>query len=62
MRPAGFVVATAVLFVAVAYALGSRRFALNAAVGLVLCAVTYVVFTRGLGLVLPAGVLGDLLG
>jgi putative tricarboxylic transport membrane protein len=62
MRPAGFVVATAVLFVAVAYALGSRRFALNAAVGLVLCAVTYVVFTRALGLVLPAGVLGDLLG
>jgi putative tricarboxylic transport membrane protein len=62
IRPAGFVVATAVLFVAVAYALGSRRFALNAAVGLVLCAVTYVVFTRGLGLVLPAGVLGHLFG
>ena len=50
------------LFVAVAYALGSRRIVLNAAVGLVLCAVTYVAFTRGLGLVLPAGVLGDLLG
>ena len=58
MRPAGFVIATAVLFVAVAYALGSRRIVLNAAVGLVLCAITYVAFTRGLGLVLPAGVLG----
>ena len=57
MKPAGFVVASAVLFVAVAYALGSRRFVLNAAVGLVLCAATYVAFTRGLGLVLPAGVL-----
>jgi putative tricarboxylic transport membrane protein len=62
MQPAGFVIATTVLFVAVAYALGSRRILLNAAVGLVLCAVTYVAFTRGLGLVLPAGVLGALAG
>jgi putative tricarboxylic transport membrane protein len=62
MRPAGFVIATAVLFVAVTYALGSRRPALNAAVGLVLCAATYFAFTRGLGLVLPAGVLATLLG
>jgi putative tricarboxylic transport membrane protein len=62
MRPAGFVIASAVLFVAVAYAFGSRRLALNAAVGLVLCTVTYVAFTRGLGLVLPAGVLGTLFG
>jgi putative tricarboxylic transport membrane protein len=62
IKPVGFVVASAVLFVAVAYAFGSRRLALNAAAGLVLCAATYVAFTRGLGLVLPAGVLGRLLG
>jgi putative tricarboxylic transport membrane protein len=62
MKPAGFVIASAALFVAVAYAFGSRRLALNAAVGLVLCAVTYVAFTRGLGLVLPAGLLAPLLG
>jgi putative tricarboxylic transport membrane protein len=62
VKPAGFVIASAVLFVAVAYAFGSRRLALNAAFGLVLCTVTYVAFTRGLGLVLPAGVLGTLLG
>jgi putative tricarboxylic transport membrane protein len=62
MEPAGFVIASAVLFVAVAYAFGSRRLALNAAVGLILCAATYVAFTRGLGLVLPAGVLGTLFG
>jgi putative tricarboxylic transport membrane protein len=62
MRPAGFVIATAVLFVVVAYALGSRRLVLNAAVGLVLCAGIYVAFTRGLGLVLPTGALGALLG
>ena len=62
MKPAGFVIASAVLFVAVAYAFGSRRLALNAAVGLVLCTATYVAITRGLGLVLPAGLLGTLLG
>jgi putative tricarboxylic transport membrane protein len=62
MKPAGFVIASAVLFVAVAYAFGSRRLARNAAVGLALCTATYVAFTRGLGLVLPAGVLGTLLG
>jgi putative tricarboxylic transport membrane protein len=62
MKPAGFVIASTVLFVAVAHAFGSRRVALNAAVGLVLCAVTYVAFTRGLGLVLPAGLLARLLG
>jgi putative tricarboxylic transport membrane protein len=62
MRPAGFVIASAVLFVAVTYAFGSRRLALNAAVGLILCTATYFAFTRGLGLVLPAGVLGTLLG
>jgi putative tricarboxylic transport membrane protein len=61
IKPLGFVIATAGLFVAVAYALGSRRTVLNAAVGLVLCAVTYVAFTRGLGLVLPAGMPGTLL-
>ena len=62
IKPAGFVIASAVLFVAVTYAFGSRRLALNAAVGLVLCTATYVAFTRGLGLVLPAGLLGTLLG
>jgi putative tricarboxylic transport membrane protein len=62
MRPAGFVIATAALFVAVTYALGSRRILLNVAIGLALCAITYVAFTRGLGLVLPAGVLGTVLG
>jgi putative tricarboxylic transport membrane protein len=62
MRPAGFVIASAVLFVAVTYAFGSRRLALNAAVGLVLCTASYVAFTWGLGLVLPAGVLATLLG
>ena len=62
MRPAGFVIASTVLFVAVTRALGSRRLVLNVAVGLVLCLATYVAFKWGLGLILPAGVLAPLLG
>ena len=61
MRSAGFVIASTLLFVAVARAFGSRRLARDAAIGLVLCAVVHVAFTRGLGLGLPAGVLGALL-
>jgi putative tricarboxylic transport membrane protein len=62
MRPAGFVIASTLLFVAVTHAFGSRRPALNGAVGLVLCLGTYVAFRRGLGLVLPAGVLAPVFG
>jgi putative tricarboxylic transport membrane protein len=61
MRPAGFVIASTLLFVAVACSFGSRRLVRDAAIGLVLCAVVYVTFTRGLGLSLPAGALGALL-
>jgi putative tricarboxylic transport membrane protein len=62
MRPAGFVIASTVLFVAVSHAFGSRRLVLNIAVGFVLCLATYVGFRWGLGLILPAGALALLLG
>ena len=62
MRPAGFVIASTVLFVAVTHAFGSRRVALNTAVGLALCLAIYVAFRWGLGLILPAGVLAPLVG
>jgi putative tricarboxylic transport membrane protein len=60
MRLAGFVIASSLLFVAVARAFGSRRLLRDAAIGVVLCAVVYLAFTRGLGLTLPAGPLGAL--
>ena len=62
MRPAGFVLAKTVLFVAVTRAMGSRRLVLDLAVGFVLCLAAYVAFRWGLGLILPAGVLAPLLG
>ena len=51
----GWVIATTLLFVAVARAFGSRRWLLNAAIGLGLTVLTLVVFNWGLGLTLPVG-------
>jgi len=51
----GFVLAAALTFVTTAAGFGSRRWLLNAAVGVVLALVSYEGFTRGLGLSLPAG-------
>ncbi|MEW6045209.1 MAG: tripartite tricarboxylate transporter TctB family protein [Bacillota bacterium] len=55
---AGFILSSTLLFGLSAYALGSRRLAANTLVGLIVSAATYLVFTRGLGLSLPAGVVG----
>jgi putative tricarboxylic transport membrane protein len=57
----GFVPSSVLLFVAVARSFGSRRWALNAVVGLVLAAFIFAVFNYGLGLTLPPGVLKPLL-
>jgi putative tricarboxylic transport membrane protein len=58
---AGFIIASAVLFVCVARGFGSRRILHDTAIGLVLSLVVYVGFTRGLGLDLPAGVFDGIL-
>jgi putative tricarboxylic transport membrane protein len=57
----GFVPSSVLLFVAVARSFGSRRWALNAVVGLLLAAFIFAVFNYGLGLTLPPGVLKPLL-
>jgi putative tricarboxylic transport membrane protein len=54
---AGFIIASATLFVAAAFAMGSRRLARDLAIGVILATVLYLVFSRGLGLSLPAGIL-----
>ena len=63
MRSAGFVIASTVLFVAVARALGSRHLVLDVAVGFVLCLAAYVAFKCwGFGaMILPGGVLAAVL-
>ena len=58
---AGFVIASFLLFYGAAFAMGSRRVLRDAAAGILLAVAVYEIFTRGLGLELPAGILGGLL-
>jgi putative tricarboxylic transport membrane protein len=60
LERAGFVLTAALLFWLVARAFASPRPLRDAAVGLALSVVVYLAFTRGLGLVLPPGLLGGL--
>lgn len=62
MEWAGFVIASAVLFTMAAYAMGSRHGARDAAIGIILAAVTYLVFKEWLEIRLPAGLLEPWLG
>ena len=57
MKPAGFVLASTVIFTGVALAFGSRRRLRDVAIGLLLSLCAYLAFTRLLSLTLPAGVL-----
>jgi len=57
----GWIIATTMLFIAVARAFGSRRLVLDAAIGLALTGIAYVVFTAGLGLNLPGRIIGDMI-
>lgn len=55
IRTAGFVPACAVLFAATARAFGSRRPAVDLAIGAAMGLVVYLFFVRLLGLTLPSG-------
>lgn len=61
LRPAGFVPAGIMLFMAVAFAFGSRQYLRDFAIAAVLVTGTYFGFTYGLGLQLPPGVLKGLI-
>ena len=58
----GFTVASTVMFVLVAFALGSRRPHVDAATGLVLALVAYLGFAKALGVNIGAGLVENLLG
>ena len=57
IEPAGFIIASAVLFAWAAIAMGSRRYARDVVIGILLATALYLIFNRGLGLSLPAGIL-----
>jgi putative tricarboxylic transport membrane protein len=55
---AGFIIASAVLFVMVARGFGSRRLVRDAIIAVVLATVVFFIFTLALGLSLPKGPFG----
>ena len=57
IKPFGFPIAAALLFVGTARAFGSARSAVDLGIGLVLGVVVFAGFNYGLGLSLPAGIL-----
>ena len=57
LDPIGFVPASALFFVAVAWILGSRRIVRDAVTGVLLALAVYLSFTRLLEIGLPSGVL-----
>jgi putative tricarboxylic transport membrane protein len=57
LETVGWILATTLLFIAVARAFGSRRPVLDAVLGVVLASVAFGVFNYGLGLSLPTGTL-----
>ncbi|HKO32422.1 MAG TPA: tripartite tricarboxylate transporter TctB family protein, partial [Candidatus Limnocylindria bacterium] len=61
LRPVGWIVAAAVLFWGVAYALGSRRPIFDVSVALVMSSLIQLTFGYLLGLNLPAGFLAGVM-
>ncbi len=61
LKPLGFVPAAIILFMAVTFAFGSRRFLRDGIVAIILAILTYLAFTWLLGLQLPAGILKGIL-
>jgi putative tricarboxylic transport membrane protein len=61
IEPLGFVLASSVQFVLVCAAFSSRAWLLNAAIGLAVCLVAFLVFARLLGVNIGAGLLEGLL-
>jgi putative tricarboxylic transport membrane protein len=57
----GFILSSVILFGMVARSFGSRRWALNVVVGVLLASLIFAIFNYGLGLTLPQGVLKPLL-
>lgn len=58
----GFIPTAAILFLCVSAAFGSRRYLRDLIIGIVLAVVTYLGFVKALGLPLPPGLIGDLIG
>jgi putative tricarboxylic transport membrane protein len=61
LKPLGFIPAGLALFMAVSFALGSRKYLRDGIIGFLLVSAAYFGFTQFLGLQLPAGILQGIL-
>jgi putative tricarboxylic transport membrane protein len=61
IEPLGWVISGTLLFWGAAFALGSRRYLLTAAIAVALSLITFYGFAIGLGVSLPAGILQGIL-
>lgn len=61
LKPLGFVISALILFFSITIAFGSRKYARDLVIGLILVLVAYVGFTRALGIQLPPGLLKGIL-
>jgi putative tricarboxylic transport membrane protein len=55
LNPAGFSIATGLLFAATAYAFGKRKFWVTVPIGILFAFLVWVLFAQGLKLALPSG-------
>ncbi|XKK41571.1 tripartite tricarboxylate transporter TctB family protein [Nocardiopsis sp. ARC36] len=60
LQPVGWLLSAALLFFGIAYALGSRRLLFDAVLSLTFSSLIQLAFVAGLGLNLPAGILGGI--
>lgn len=58
---AGFIIASAVMFLISTFSMGSRHYVRNLAIGLILSAIVYFMFNNWLGVRLPGGWLAGIL-
>lgn len=61
MKPAGFVIASTVVFTGAAISMGSRQFIRDILIAIVISFVTYYAFSEWLGIRLPKGILEGIL-
>jgi putative tricarboxylic transport membrane protein len=59
---AGFIIASAALYVITAFSMGSRKIVRDIGIGIVIAVGAYVAFSEGLGVRLPQGILDGLIG
>lgn len=62
MEPAGFILASALLFTMAAFAMGSRKLVRDAVIGLAVSVITFLVFSEWLGIRLPPGLFEPIFG